>query len=578
MPTAKHLAAIFLCAWLPAAAAASDASLEEIVALARGGAPGLALRLLDEYQAIPDLETPLWTAAERERVHILGAQGDWTALSARLAELRDGLPRPFLDWAAERRAEALLHLDDHAGARRVLMDLIWRAQAPDDATLRGWRMLVIRSYLGAGDSAAALTALQRYAQDYGHTDAASRALHGEVLLAAGRPGDALEILDDTDDPLRWLAALESGFEPAGAVFERAVKGGSRHETPAARRYGAWRVAAEAARRMQNHGAVVAALERGLAVTVRDADVPEPLQIAPAALWDAYRDWGHLLGNAEHLLVGVDGQWLEAADAQSAREPAQARALYATLAQVALDPAAADTAHARFAELLRREQGGDRLLAALYLRGGLFTDPERIPVPVRYMLVDELLRAGELAVVSQLIADLAAPPEGGDALDWNLRRARVLVLAGRRGEGAQVLGQLLSTHDDYDVDRLLQVLFDLQAAGAHAQALPLFARVYAREDLDRQARREILYWKADSWRALGAHEDAARLFLRSATLGDPYAMDQWAQTARYQAAESLTRAGLRDDATVLLNTLLHATDDPGRRAMLQHQLDQLARGR
>jgi tetratricopeptide (TPR) repeat protein len=142
----------------------------------------------------------------------------------------------------------------------------------------------------------------------------------------------------------------------------------------------------------------------------------------------------------------------------------------------------------------------------------------------------------------------------------------------------VLGELLATHDDYDVDRLLQVLFDLQAAGAHAQALSLFARVYAREDLDRQARREILYWKADSWQALGAHEDAARLFLRSATLGDPYSMDQWAQTARYQAAESLTRAGLVDDAMVLLNTLLHATDDPGRKAMLQHQLDQLARAR
>ena len=272
-----------------------------------------------------------------------------------------------------------------------------------------------------------------------------------------------------------------------------------------------------------------------------------------------------------MIVGVDQDWLDAA---ARAEPAQARALYAALAGASRQHSVVEFAHYRFAHALRAEPAGDRVLAALYLRGGVFAAPEDIPAMVRYLLIDGLLRDGDVVTASRLIADLSEPPAEAEPVEWNLRRARVLVLAGRTDDGAAVIDALLAEHAGYDVDRLLQVLFDLQAAGAHGAALPLFERVYARTDLEVQQRRELLFWMADSQRALGEDAEAARLYLRSAGLGDPYSLDQWAQTARFQAAEVLEAAGFTADAATVFRTLLNATDDPGRRAVLQQRLDRL----
>ena len=56
--------------------------------------------------------------------------------------------------------------------------------------------------------------------------------------------------------------------------------------------------------------------------------------------------------------------------------------------------------------------------------------------------------------------------------------------------------------------------------------------------------------------------------------DPKAGDPWGQTARYQAADALAQAGMVRDARVLFQQLLKTTTDPGRRAMLNRQLQKL----
>ncbi|MCA1799310.1 MAG: hypothetical protein LC632_07575 [Xanthomonadaceae bacterium] len=558
-----------------AAFAAPPPTLEEIVALARGGAPAIALHLLDAHQQDPNLAQAAWAAAERERIHILAAAAEWRALDARVAALPETLPAPFLDWAAERRAEALLQVGDGQGARAVLRTLVWTTPTDTDA-LRAWRLLIVRSYQSDGNRDAALAALRRYAQDYGADDPMLGRLHAEVLLAAGRPDAALEAIGEVDDPLRWVALLHADPANAGTAFERSVRLGSARDTAAGQRRGAWGVAARAARVMGNDAAVVAALERALQTDPGNDLVPAAVDSTAPELWEAYRAWGGALGNASRLIVGIDEGWLAAAGAIAAREPAQARALYARVATDTDDPATAAAAHARLGALIEAEPGGAVVLAALYLDGGLFAEPEAIPAAVRHRVVEPVLRNGDFAVGAQLLADLDAAPEGADALEWGLWRARVLVLGGRRAAGKAALDALLDAHNDYDADRLLQVLFELQAAGAHAEALPLFARIYAREGNELQLRREVLYWMADSWRALDDFSEAARFYLRSAQLADPYAMDQWAQTARFQAADALERAGLLSDAASLLQALLNATPDPARRAQLQHRIDALTR--
>jgi hypothetical protein len=90
----------------------------------------------------------------------------------------------------------------------------------------------------------------------------------------------------------------------------------------------------------------------------------------------------------------------------------------------------------------------------------------------------------------------------------------------------------------------------------------------------ELRRELLFWMADSRKAQSKHTEAARFYLQSATLGDNNSMDPWAQTARYQAAKSLSEAGLTRDAAFIYKELLRITESPARRSVLRHELQQL----
>ncbi len=148
---------------------------------------------------------------------------------------------------AGQRARALVQLGDGRGARAVLAGAIWRTRPPDPATLRDWRRTIIRSHLEDGELEAALTALQRFTQDYGADDPTLRTLHGEALLRAERPREALEVLGDHDSEplrsLRWLAALRAGTESPAVLFERAVRAGSAGDADPADRRAAWRGAA-----------------------------------------------------------------------------------------------------------------------------------------------------------------------------------------------------------------------------------------------------------------------------------------------------------------------------------------------
>lgn len=556
----------------------ANAPLEEITALARGGAPGLALRLLDDYQQ--EATDAAWQEAERERIHILAARSNWETLLERSAHYPAGLSQSFLDWVEERRAEAWLHVGEPLRAREVVRNIIWATGVPDEDSLRRLRVLLIRSHLMEDDLDSALIGLRRYVQDYGHTSAAQRILHGEALLRAGRAQVAFEVLSGAEGglavSLRWLARLEVEPGSAGEVMEQAVRAGSARETGQIDRRVAWAVAARAAGRLANRAIQVAAMERSLLLARPTETVPLPLKIDAMQIWQTYVEWGRALGNNEQLIMGVDQDWLDAAEQRADTEGAEARALYAALADHSSSETVTDFAFYRFARSLLKEPGGERLLLELALNTGVFDAPEDLPVAVRYDLVDEVLRQGDIALASRLIADLTSPPQGVAEEDWVLRRARVLVLAGRPGDAHVALSGFLESVDDYDVDRFLQVLFDLQRTEAHAYAYDLLGAVLQREDLPPQVQREVLYWMADSQRAMGEYAQSARLYLRSATLEDAYAMDPWAQTARFQAAEVLELAGLREDAVVMLQALFSATEDAGRRAALRQKIDQLTR--
>ena len=566
--------------WPLAAEAPPDGALAAIESLAQAGAPQLALHQLDQEQPSFDTDPAAWMRWEQARIRILQAQGDWAGIVARAGAAPAEAAPAFRRWLDTQAARAHLALGQPQAARGLLRRLLWSAGEDEAQAFAVWRRLVIRSYLQEGRLADARSALLRYRQDYGEGDEAWRLLSGEVLLRSGDADAAWKVLDGLErpqaEPLRLLAGLRSGRLGAKAVLKRARKALDAENLPAALRASLWDVIAQTKAKVEDRPGRILALERALALSGgRPADA---LFSADAeTLWTAWLDWGQAVGNEAQLLMGQDEAWYFAAtEALEDRHPLRARVLFAVLGETTTDPHRRDLAHDYLAMLIEDLPHGGDLLLALYLDNPRFPDDPSIPAPIRHRLIDRLLARGDIPRAARLMKTLDRPPAGRDRLDWALRRARVQILAGEVEAGAAVLAGLLDrgeVPDGQALDRLMQVIFDLQKLGEHEQALALLGQVAQRE-LEPGKRRELAFWTAESEEALGHHARAARLYLFSATALDPFAMDPWAQTARYHAARALADAGFPADAMRQLRRLLAVTKDPARRAVLEHEIRRL----
>ncbi|HEB58397.1 MAG TPA: hypothetical protein ENJ01_04175 [Gammaproteobacteria bacterium] len=566
----------------PVADAAVDAGLEEIRALARIGAPALALHVLDTRQPSVSEASEAWMAWERERVRILAAQGDWVALARRMAAVPASLPASFRRWARTREAEALVEQHQGRQARHLLRELIWGGVPDDNAeTLPEWRRLIIRSYVNEGQMDDARTAVQRFRQDYGEGELDDILLRARIELLSGRADVAATLLAArSNEPevgvLQLLAQLRGNLRPPRKVMQAALRHLRGEWVNVGLATQLWAIVAESAQRIGDRATAARALENVIIHEGREPLMPGLARFEPDTLWNAYLDYATWVGNRSHFLIGEDSQWLAAAKKAHGKTPVRARSLYALVILRGVREESRLAAAAGFLATLEKQPGRARLLGELFGHSRHFQDLAAIPLPVRHALVDVELAASRIERASALMATIAEPPAGADRFPWQLRRARILVLGNQAPAGAAALAALLKEEKDLSpdkVDHLMQVIFDLQAVGEHEHAITLFETVYARVD-DEKLRRELLYWMADSRKAQKAYAEAARLYLRSAMLPDPKAGDPWAQTARYQAATALARAGLKNDARDLFEHLLRTTKDPARRAVLNRELQHL----
>ncbi len=560
--------------------AALDPKLARILALARAGARRLALEDLDRLQPAYVSDRPAWLLWQRERVRLLAAERDLAGLKTLLDRLPADVPGDFRLWLETRVARVELAVGRPRAARVRVRRLIWSTGTPDARALRAWRRLVIQCYLAEGRVQDAYTAVVRFEQDYPAATAGWAELAARVMLRAGHPRQALKRLQGVTGPLavalRLRAGLAAGRIPPEAAAQQARKALAQADLPVAARALYWRVLLTVAGRADRPLARLEALEQ-LAVI---ADLQDP-GVSSDQLWQAYLAAGRRLGNARQLLLGQDEAWYFAATEQMQAAPRRARAMLAVLAERGQTALHRRLAHDQLARLCLAFDPTGTLLQALYLHNRRFPRIDTIPTPVRYRLVDLALARNDLGLASDLMAGLERPPAGTDPYPWQLRRARVLILAGQGDAGVAILRRMLAEHqgpwDGGALDRFIQVLFDLQKLDRHRAAIELFHQLL-RQQVPARQHRELLFWIAQSQEALEHWRDAARYYLWSAVAKDPFSMDPWAQTARYQAARSLVRAGLYADAEHLYRLLLRVTKDPARRRVLEHDLRGAERAR
>lgn len=570
-----------LWAWwlLLTATPATAVTLAQLEALSAGGAPRLALALLEQEQPAWQEDAAGWMAWEHHRVQLLAAGGDWQALHDRIGQLPADVPADFFRWAQTWRARALIELGAAERARSVLRQLLWSGTG-SDIELTAWRRLVIQSYRADRRGDDAYAAMLRYRHDYGRGGPEDALLSAQVLLGQGRAADAVEALLGLNSgearPLLLLARLRSGqWEPRRVLREVRELLQEKGLTPQVRQQ-AEAVVAEAAAAAADPAAQAIALEQ---VFSRIRQYPldgELFALTPDALWEAYLAYARQVGNREQLLIGDDAAWLAKAQAAGRMYPIRVRSINALLALHGASEAVRQQAHAALVENLLQQEGGAEVVHQLYLVAARYAEVASIPEGVRRTLLDPVIAAGDLPLAARLMAGLDQPPPGADRVMWRLRQARVLLLGGDYLQAEGVLREMIGQSARLsrpELDRLIQVLFDLQTVGEHEAAYRLLESLQG-QVADMQLQRELWYWMADSRLAQSRPLEAAALYLRSAMVPLPQSLDPWGQTARYQAAQALAKAGVVADARTLYEELLRTTDDPGRRAVLRRDLQQL----
>lgn len=563
---------------------ANASQLDELQSLARAGAAELALQTMDRIQ--PDLlrDQKEWVKWEKARIAIYQQSNNWQALAQRVEELPARLPENFMRWIHTEQARAYIMLGQGKQALWVLQNLIWNL--PDDKTLLAewlpqWRRLVIDSYVNDNQIEDAQVAATRYYQGVAEQQVEDLILRARIYLINDLPGDAQTILEPyKDEPqvaIVYLLAQLRGQQVTPNQVAKTSFNYLKNEAMDEQTVTAfWALIAEASQRSGDRATTAQALEHVVAEIGR-VNLPDGLFSFNAdSLWNSYIDYATWLGNRQQFLIGQDKQWFKEAEQVEAKLPVRARSLYALLMLQGQDPQYRSAATERFVSLLKKRDKGNELLKQLFMRSGQFINHATIPAEIKHVLVDVALTQSDIQLASRLMATIKEPPPGSDNFFWHLRRARIFVLGGDEQRGVEALNALVANYaflPRVQVDRLLQVVFDLQTVGAHEQAIALFNAILDKTT-EPDIQREIYFWLADSYKANDENKQAARYYLKSATHITEKNADPWAQTCRYNAAEVLAKAGLVNDARVLYKQLLDVTREPSRRAVLQHELQKL----
>lgn len=575
----RTIISLILTAMLVSLVHAQPAS--DYVGLARGGAPQLALYFITQAQPLYSDNPEAWLDWESQRLQILDMHQYWPAVIERVGTYPDTLPSDFYHWSLALLAKAHLEMGQGTEARGVIFKLLWQGDVSQDySQIRIWRSWLIRSYLAEGRVNDAYTAVKRFQQEYGGQQSDERLLRARILLMLERYDEAQFILNQESkyleaQALLLLIKLHNGQLNSSDVIKEARWLGASDDASAVDVYLSWAVILDAAQRSDDADNRVLSLEH-LLIFNTQTEWQGLFDISGDQLWAAYKQLALAEANKKKILMGDDAKWLKLAEKKQNKDPHIARAIYAYLSETSDKEEIRQQAVALLGKAILGLHNGKALYKNLYLGSQRYLDYSNLPEESRYLLIDILISEGDITTASAILAKQLEAPKGSDRLLWQMRSARVLILAGNHQDGIKVLKNAFqenSTMDQVNLDRITQIVFDLQTIGQQQVALEMFGQMFERSS-DQRFKRELLFWMADSYMALGEYAQGALYYIQSANYIVGKEGDLWGQSAMFKAAEALEKAGMIEDARVIYLRLLKASVDESQKALLRHKLQQL----
>ncbi|MCW9046836.1 MAG: hypothetical protein OQK46_02050 [Gammaproteobacteria bacterium] len=555
--------------------------------------PGLALSYIKREQPQFDKEAPLeWLYWEQKHISLLKYMRQWSAIDKRIDAQLENLKNFKIatadrNWFLTIQLQALIELKQYSEALARTRLLLWNASSLVRAnTYAAWRRIIIQIYLNQTQIKDAQIAMRRYQQDYGELQNEDGVgwlqLQAELLIQLKQYEEAIVLLKKIKTPqaeaLVLLAKINARMiSPLNALDSAQLVLASIEEND--RRKNVFQyvalVAAMAADDVEQSILLLEILLSEEAQKLSDSLIQiGGISIDADTLWGLYLQKGYLVANRKGLLKGDDASWYALASNLFQTDPLTAKSLFAVLSLKANQMQHRELAMKQLVKLMDINQQPLELVNLLFTDSKYISKISDVVPEVRYRLIDFNLSKSNVKAAARLMADLKQPPEDQPQFDWNLRRARVLILSGSFTEGAAVLENMLKNEEieSLQADKYLQVVFDLQAVEQYQLSLNLFNQLQKLVS-DVRLNRELMFWKAESYHGLKEFEKAAFLFLKSAKSPEKV-YDPWYHTATFRAAESLVEAKLYEDARQRYLHLLKITDNSARKAVIRQRLQAL----
>jgi len=557
------------------------------------GVPALALSLLEDEQKKRPLFQADWYAFEYKRILLLSALERWQVLIERTqwlfktAKSEQHITQKIRLWFETQQVIARLQLKQSDRALNQLQHLLWTSKADnrDKSLPIIWRRLVIRAYLQKHLDNDARRALIKYEREY-KTDSADidwLLLQAQVMMRTHRPQQAVTLLkqitsqDAVDvEALLLIAQLQANPKQAAATNQAMREKLDGKILSRSARWAYSYVAYLATQVLTDPLAQIVNLEAMLSLDIQSPLLGEEYQVSADDLWDKYNEQGLIIANENGLLFGNDEQWQKLSDKLIKKQPEKALALNAALVLHTENFETKKQQHQTIVEIIERRNNGLELLNKLYLHSNKVPDVSVLPDEVRYRLVDYSLSEGDYSEAARVMQSLQEPPAGKTLFDWRMRKARVLILQGKTSESENLIRKTFLEKPSItraELDRYIQVVFDFQTVQQHQQALNLFNLLYI-EGLDEKLKREIFFWKAESYFSLKKYDRAALFYLESARAIEGADNDLWGQSARFKAANALVLAEIYNDAKKVYTELLQVTASDSRKAIINQNLQKI----
>ena len=568
-------------------------SLNQMNELIELGVPALALSLLEDEQKKRPAFSADWYAFEYKRILLLSALERWQQVIERTQWLFDTaakerhITKKIRLWFETQQVIARLQLEQSEQALDQLQHMLWNTEVEhrDPSLPEVWRRLVIRAYLQMQADDDARRALVKYERDY-KTDQANIdwvLLQAQVLFRTNRPQQAIQLLKDIPvedavdvEALLLIARLQSEPKSAAKINQQMREQLDGQVLSRSARWAYSYVAYLSSKILSDQPAQILNLESMLSLGLEYPVLDDDYRVTADDLWDLYNKQGLITANENGLLFGNDDQWQQLSNKLIKKKPEKALSLNAALVLHTDNFSTMQQQHKTIVEIIELRKNGLELINQLYIHSNKVPDVNVLPDEVRYRLVDYALSEGDYFEAAKIMKSLKEPPEGKTLFDWRMRKARVLILQGEYKNSEDLIRKTFSENPKItraELDRFIQVVFDFQTVQQHQQAINLFDLVTL-DNLDEKLKREIYFWKAESYFSLEKYDRAALFYLESARAVADGEHDLWGQSARFKAGQALMQAEIYDDAKKVYSDLLLVTASDSRKAIINQNLQKI----